>query len=149
MISRLCFTILQIFDENCFKVQLFFKVEVSEEVQDERIEIGKEWTRYCNKRHLKEMQEIDRVILSQKAALEELRITDQELYRQAVEDLTLLPFKAKGPCYTPVIPDYLQDGEYEDITKKFEVQYADMESFMRDITRQKRRKKKKDSEDDE
>ena len=127
-----------------------FQVEIAEEVEDERIEIGKEWNRYCNKRHVKEMQEIDRVIISQKAALEELRITDQELYRQAVEDLTLLPFKAKGPCYTPVIPNYIQDGEYENVTKKFEVQYADMESFMRDITKsgKKKRKKKVDEEED-
>ena len=127
-----------------------FQVEITEEVEDERIEIGKEWNRYCNKRHVKEMQEIDRVIISQKAALEELRITDQELYRQAVEDLTLLPFKAKGPCYTPVIPNYIQDGEYENVTKKFEVQYADMESFMRDITKsgKKKRKKKVDEEED-
>merc|ERR1719210_3213528 len=123
------------------------EVKVSEAVEDERIEIGKDWNRYCNIRHLKEIREIDAVILSQKAALEELRITDQELWRQALEpDLTLLPFKAKGPCYTPIIPNYLQDGEYEDITKKFEVKYADMDTFMRDITKSSRKRKRKNVE---
>ena len=123
---------------------------MTEEIEDERIELGKEWNRYCTARHLKEIKEIDTVILAQKAALEELRLADPELYRQALEpDLTLLPYKAKGPYYTPAIPDYLQDGEYEDVTKRFAVQYADMDTFMREITKSTRTRKKKKVEEEE
>lgn len=125
-------------------------VVVTEELEDERIDIVKDWARYSSARHMKELKEIDTVILAQKAALEELRLADQELYRQALEpDLSLIPYTAKGPCFTPVIPDYLQDGEHQDVTKRFAVQYADMETFMRDITKQQRRRKSKKTEEEE
>ena len=123
---------------------------MTEELEDERIDIVKDWARYSSARHVKELKEIDTVILAQKAALEELRLADQELYRQALEpDFSLIPYTAKGPCFTPVIPDYLQDGEHQDVTKRFAVQYADMETFMKDITKQQRRRKSKKTEEEE
>ena len=49
-----------------------------------------------------------------------LQKLDSELYRKALEiDTTLTPFQAQGPTYTPPIPDYFIDGEYENITKKY------------------------------
>ena len=123
---------------------------VTEELEDERIDIVKDWARYSHARHIKELKEIDTVILAQKAALEELRLADQELYRKALEpDLSLVPFTGKGPCYTPVIPDYLQDGEHQDITKRFAVQYADMDAFMKDISKSTRKRKTKKNEEEE
>ena len=134
----------------CFVIVLNFQVVVTEELEDERIDIVKDWARYSHARHIKELKEIDTVILAQKAALEELRLADQELYRKALEpDLSLVPFTAKGPCYTPVIPDYLQDGEHQDITKRFAVQYADMDAFMKDISKSTRKRKTKKNEEEE
>jgi SepF-like predicted cell division protein (DUF552 family) len=123
---------------------------ISEEIEDERIDIIKEYSRYCFRRNKKEIRQIDNAIILQKAALENLRQLDVNLYKLAIApDDNLIPFKAKGPMNTPPIPGYLQDGEYENITRKFEVQYADMEQFLKDtILKKKVRKKKKDDDDE-
>jgi len=124
---------------------------LTEEMEDERIDINKEWSQYCARRHRNEIQQIDKVIYLQKAALEKLRQLDIDLYKLAIApDNELIPFKAKGPLKTPPIPGYLQDGEYEDVTRKFEVQYANMEDFLKSVTQKqsRRARKKKDDEDD-
>ena len=90
------------------------------------------------------------MLFSQRAALEKLRELDQNLYKQAIQiDNNLLPFNAKGPLHTPPIPDYIQDGEYEDITRKYEVQYENMEEFLRQVVKNSRTRKKKKTEDEE
>ena len=124
---------------------------LTEEMEDERIDINKEWSQYCARRHRNEIQQIDKVIYLQKAALEKLRQLDIDLYKLAIApDNDLIPFKAKGPLKTPPIPGYLQDGEYEDVTRKFEVQYANMEDFLKSVTQKqsRRARKKKDDDDD-
>ena len=49
---------------------------------------------------------------------------------------------------TPPIPDYLQDGESVDETKRFEVQYTDTRAFMKTLLQKQRKKKAKDDEAD-
>ena len=99
---------------------------------------------------LNTFRKIDGIIIAQKRALEMLQKLDTELYRKALEiDTTLTPFQAQGPTYTPPIPDYFIDGEYENITKKYEIQYADTEAFLRQLTSRRKRSKKKVAEDDE
>lgn len=57
-------------------------------------------------------------------------------------DPALIPWTADGPTRTLPIPDYIQDGEYEDRTKQFAIQYADTKQFMTDLLSRKRQKKK-------
>jgi len=125
---------------------------ITEEIEEERIEIVKEWSRFSKNRHRHEIQQIDRMLYSQKAALEKLRELDQNLYKMAIQiDNNLVPFNAKGPLSTPPIPEYIQDGEYEDVTRKYEVKYDNMETFLREViknTRAKRSKKKTDEDEE-
>ena len=60
----------------------------------------------------------------------------------------MMPFSLKGPTRTPAFEEHIQDGEYVDVTKKFEVQYADTKQFLADLVQQNRRKKKKKDEDE-
>lgn len=125
-------------------------IELTEEIEDERYYAFKEWSDFCSKRFTKEIKQIDNTILAQKAALEQLRLLDQDLYRQAIAlDSTLLPFADKGPLYTPPIEGYIQDGEYEDVTQKFEIQYADMKVFMATILKNTRKKRSKSKVEEE
>ena len=87
---------------------------------------------------------MDKNLISQQLALDELRAESLQLYQAAVQiDESLLPFKAEGPTRTPPIPNYIQDGEYEDVTKSFQVQYPDMKEFLKQITMSSRVMKKK------
>ncbi len=117
-------------------------VQISEEIQDERSEAAKNWSRFCKKRHVAELKQIDTVIVKQMAALEALREESQELYKMAIApDATLLPFKAVGPAETPAISDFFQDGEYADTTRQYAIQYADIEAFMKELLAADHRKK--------
>jgi len=123
---------------------------ITEEIEEERIEILKEWCKFSSTRHRHEIQQIDRMLYSQKAALEKLRELDQNLYKMAIQiDNNLVPFNAKGPLSTPPIPEYIQDGEYEDVTRKYEVKYDNMESFLREVIKNNRAKKKKKTADED
>ena len=62
-------------------------------------------------------------------------------------DESLFPWTAKGPTATPPIEGYIQDGEYINTTKHFEVQYTDMKQLMSDLLANTRRKKKAESEE--
>ena len=69
-------------------------------------------------------------------------------------DSNLIPFTAQGPYNTPAIPDYIQDGEYEDVTRKYEIQYAgdvneQLVQMMKQMAVSKRRNRKPKKEDDE
>ena len=94
------------------------------------------------------MEQIDRMIISQQRALEELRLESQDLYAAAIEmDPDFLPFSAKGPTETPAVPGYILDGDYVDKTQKFQVQYADMDKFMVELLNRGRRRRKKGDEE--
>ena len=94
-------------------------------------------------------RKIDGVIIAQKKALEALASLDMNLYVKALQsDSTLTNFHAKGPTYTPPIIDYLQDGEYENTTKEYAIQYADTKEFLINLTRKVRRRRRKNEDDD-
>ena len=127
------------------------QVEVEEAVLEDRALTEKEWSRYAYRRHRDEIWRMDRIIISQQRALDELRDESEELYLAAIKmDENLFPAKHRGPTRTPAIPNYLQDGEYHEISKQYQVQYPDMKAFMNQlIVRKKRKKTKTEQEDDD
>jgi large subunit ribosomal protein L40 len=58
---------------------------ITPEVQEERDLLYKEWTRYKNKQQMKDIQMIDRLILAQQKALNELHQESEELYQAAIQ----------------------------------------------------------------
>ncbi|XP_046838065.1 39S ribosomal protein L40, mitochondrial isoform X1 [Vespa crabro] len=94
---------------------------LSEEEEDKRVLLQKEWTRYKSKQHKNDIQIIEELILSQNRALKELKAESEELYNEAIQiDLTFLPYLKQGPCHTPPIQNYdSPDGEYIDMTIKY------------------------------
>ncbi|XP_063991678.1 large ribosomal subunit protein mL40 [Diachasmimorpha longicaudata] len=98
------------------------KPKLSDEVIEDRILLLKEWTRYKQHEHLTDIQMIDTAVLSQQKALDELRSESEELYQAAIQlDLSFLPHNVQGPVSTPPIRGYnTPDGEYIDITKKYD-----------------------------
>nr|XP_019552216.2 LOW QUALITY PROTEIN: 39S ribosomal protein L40, mitochondrial [Aedes albopictus] len=97
-------------------------VKVSPEVLESRVLLEKQWAKYRMEQKLQDYQLIDRVLAAQTKALNELRLESEELYQKAVQvDAGLVPFKAVGPVATPPIEGYeMPDGEYLDVSKKFE-----------------------------
>ncbi|GAB6019921.1 hypothetical protein CHUAL_001452 [Chamberlinius hualienensis] len=95
---------------------------LSEEQLDYRFDLTKEWHVYSNQRVNAECRSMERMVTAQVKALDELRLTSEELYQAALEpDLSLLPFSAKGPVHTPAIENYqIVDGEYKDVTKSWD-----------------------------
>ena len=125
-------------------------VKVAEDVVEERALIFKEWNRYCFRRAKAEVYALDSLIISQYRALEELRAESEELYLEAIQfDPDLVPFKGEGPSQTPPIPEYIQDGTYDDVTKKFQVKYGDMKDFLKKLTQKTKKKKKKVDEEEQ
>ena len=145
----------------------------SEEEEEKRALLLKDWSRFCGIRHRQELLSIDRMMLSQQKALDELKAASPELYMRAIQvrgqhmvdpcsvahttlnralpqfDSALMPFSARGPTRTPA-PEpgrHLVDGEYRDVTKQFMVQYADMKQFMNYLLSSGKRKKKKKEEE--
>lgn len=96
--------------------------KLSEEVVEQRILLEKKWAHYKLQERVSDFQIIDRLLQSQKKALEELRKESEELYQEAIQpDLTLTPISFEGPVNTPPIKDYISpDGDYIDISKKWE-----------------------------
>lgn len=84
--------------------------------------LEKKWAHFKLKERVSDFQIIDRVLQSQKKALEELRKESEELYQEAIQpDLKLTPISFEGPVNTPPIKGYLSpDGDYIDISKKWE-----------------------------
>jgi len=123
---------------------------VSEEVKEERIYLLKDWARFAGTRYKNEIWFQDRLLTSQQRALDQLRNESEELYVEAIQfDPSLVPFQFRGPTQTPAIPGFIQDGSYEETTRKFEVVYDDMETFLKQITARTRKTKKKKHDDDE
>lgn len=88
-------------------------IQVSEEQQEYRALLHKEWARFKIQEN-RELHQICRNILqSQSKALAELRLESEELYQAAIQpDETLLPITIKGPVNTPPIKNYDSPAEY-------------------------------------
>lgn len=94
---------------------------ISFEESERRALLLKEWSRYKQEQHKAEKQVIESALKAQREALEELRLSSQELYLAALKpDFSLFPFTHNGPAYTPPKPKYeAPEGKYHDITKVY------------------------------
>lgn len=92
------------------------------EVIEQRALLEKSWARYKMQNKLQVYQQIDKVLLAQQKALQELRFESIELYEEAIQpDLNLLPFHGEGPTATPPIDKYESpDGDYVNVSKKWD-----------------------------
>merc|ERR1719187_2969213 len=125
------------------------EVEVGEEEREARIAQMKDWQRYTITRHSNELWHLDKVLKAQTVAMEELRAENESLYEAAVQfDHGLVGMQLRGPCASPPVPGYLQDGEYKDTTPTFKVIYEDTEAFMKTLLLRRRTRKKKGEEED-
>jgi large subunit ribosomal protein L40 len=90
--------------------------------QERRAVLTKQWAAYRYEENLKDFKSLDRIVQAQAKALQELRFESEELYQQAIQpDMEMIPFSAKGPSNTPPVKDYQYiDGDYNDITKKYD-----------------------------
>ena len=94
------------------------------------------------------MWHLDKILISQQKALEELKNENVSLYEQAIQfDADLVPLSFKGPVATPPIKNYLQDGKYEETTPSFKVIYEDTDAFMKELLMRRRKKKKSEEEE--
>jgi large subunit ribosomal protein L40 len=95
---------------------------LSVEEQEYRSVLLKKWAKYKNDQYLNDFQLLDRMINSQKKALDELRYESEELYQHAIQpDIDMVPVVCKGPVRTPPSKDYpFLDGDYINTTKLFE-----------------------------
>ena len=92
---------------------------------------------------------MDKVLKAQNKALEELRAESESLYNAAIQfDPGLLGLQVRGPCASPPVPGYLQDGEYKDTTPTFKVIYEDTEAFMKNLLMRRRTRKKRNNDED-
>lgn len=71
---------------------------------------------------LQDYQQIDRMLMAQQKALQELRFESNDLYEEAIQpDSNLVPFHVEGPTATPPIDKYESpDGEYANVSKKWD-----------------------------
>ena len=123
---------------------------LDEAESDRRALLTKEWNRFSGRRHRRELRVFDRLVMAQERALNELRLESKSLYLAAIEpDGDLLPYTTRGPTWTPPIEGHLQDGEYVDTTKKFEVHYVDMDEFVRSLARRRTKRKKMDEDEND
>lgn len=89
---------------------------------EQRIQLNKQWARYKHQEKAQDYQIFDRLMQSQRRALDELRAESEELYQEAIQpDMSLLPITVKGPVATPPIENYISpDGEYLLVAKKWD-----------------------------
>lgn len=92
------------------------------DILEQRALLEKTWSRYKMQDKLRDFQQIDKVVMAQQKALQELRFESEQLYEAAVQlDVNLLPFQAQGPVATPPIDRYESpDGEYVNVSKKWD-----------------------------
>ncbi|XP_006769016.1 PREDICTED: 39S ribosomal protein L40, mitochondrial [Myotis davidii] len=103
------------------KVRQRPEVELSFEEAERRALLLKKWSLYKQREHEMEREAIKSMLEAQKEALQELQLTSQELYAEAIKrDYSLFPFEREGPAYTPPISNYQPpEGRYHDITKVY------------------------------
>lgn len=94
---------------------------LTEEEDDRRVLLNKEWCKYKRNEFLNDVTIIERFIASQIKALNELKQESEELYNEAIQiDCSLIPYETQGPFHTPPIEDYVcPDGEYINMTVKY------------------------------
>ncbi|XP_055381067.1 39S ribosomal protein L40, mitochondrial [Condylostylus longicornis] len=111
---------LELLDEKKMRARIINPI--TEEEKDRRILLEKKWARYKLETRVSDFKFIDSLHEMQEFALEELRKESEELYQEAIKpDLSLVPFSFTGPVATPPIDNYdSPDGEYIDVTKKWE-----------------------------
>ncbi|XP_023338053.1 39S ribosomal protein L40, mitochondrial [Eurytemora carolleeae] len=125
-------------------------LQVPEDIREERHYFFKDWALYAQNRHRNEIYELDTKILAQQEALDQLRMESLDLYLAACQfDPDLIPFTARGPTLSPPIKDYIQDGDFKDITREYKVVYEDTEAFLKKLVTKVRRRKKRSSEEDD
>jgi large subunit ribosomal protein L40 len=96
--------------------------QLSEQEDERRALLIKKWAGFRMEENLNDFKLLDKLVVSQNKALQELRLESEELYQQAIQtDMDMIPFTAKGPVETPPIKDYeFVDGDYSDVTKMYE-----------------------------
>ena len=83
------------------------QVQHSEEELERRATLQKDWTRFKTNEKYEAYQLVDRILVAQLQALNELRIESEQLYLEAIQpDRALLPFIARGPVATPPSESY-------------------------------------------
>ncbi|XP_063628071.1 large ribosomal subunit protein mL40 [Cydia splendana] len=84
--------------------------------------LQKDWARYKREEYIATVAQIDRIMASQRRALDKLYEVSEDLYDEAImPDLQLIPYSVKGPVATPPIKGYdSPDGEYIDVSKKWD-----------------------------
>jgi len=97
-------------------------IVIPEEEEESRWLLHKQWGRYMFQVNSKEIWMIDRIVASQRRALEELRLESEELYEAALKvDFAYIPCELKGPVETPPIKGFVAaEGDFTNISKKWE-----------------------------
>lgn len=87
----------------------------------------KKWAAYKAEQHLNDVKILDKLMISQEKALNELRFESEELYQQAImPDIEMVPYIVKGPVFTPPIKNYhYVDGDYNNTTKLYDGETPD------------------------
>lgn len=95
--------------------------------QERRDLLLKSWAAYKAQENLKDLKILDKLMLSQEKALDELRFESPELYEQAImPDIDMVPYVVKGPVNTPPIKNYTYvDGDYVNTTKIYDGETPD------------------------
>ncbi|XP_036997486.1 39S ribosomal protein L40, mitochondrial [Artibeus jamaicensis] len=103
------------------KVRQRPQVELSFEEAERRALLLKKWSLYKQQEHEMEREAIKSMLEAQQEALQELKLTSQELHGEAIKrDPSLFPFEREGPTYTPPVSNYQPpEGRYHDITKVY------------------------------
>ncbi|XP_061721915.1 large ribosomal subunit protein mL40 [Cydia pomonella] len=96
--------------------------KLSAEEIEVRALLQKDWARYKREEYIATVAQIDRIMASQRRALDKLYEVSEDLYDEAImPDLQLIPYSVKGPVATPPIKGYdSPDGEYVDVSKKWD-----------------------------
>ncbi|KAG6455435.1 hypothetical protein O3G_MSEX009231 [Manduca sexta] len=97
-------------------------MQLSPAEAEARALLEKEWTRYKREEYMANIAQIDRIMASQRRALDKLYEESEELYDEAImPDLQLIPYSINGPVATPPIKNYNSpDGDYIDVSKKWD-----------------------------
>ncbi|XP_066115974.1 large ribosomal subunit protein mL40 [Saccopteryx bilineata] len=103
------------------KVRQRPQVQLSFEEAERRALLLKKWSLYKQREHEMEREAIKTMLEAQQEALQELRLTSEELHVEAIKrDPSLFPFEREGPHYTPPVSNYQPpEGRYHDITKVY------------------------------
>ncbi|XP_066221472.1 large ribosomal subunit protein mL40 [Saccopteryx leptura] len=103
------------------KVRQRPQVQLSFEEAERRALLLKKWSLYKQQEHEMEREAIKTMLEAQQEALQELRLTSEELHVEAIKrDPSLFPFEREGPHYTPPVSNYQPpEGRYHDITKVY------------------------------